>query len=158
PARSSHCARYRRREWRASRSPRRHEAWSLPSPWVSDHPCLRRNARAPRALGTRSPTIDRMSTCAVPGTGTHAALDPPTMSQSTKRSKSRRVTIDRSATTDVVTQLVCAARNPHAAAIGAVIGGLVPWFGRTLAHEEIPATWSAGHHDFAAAMIAVVIG
>lgn len=75
-----------------------------------------------------------------------------------KRSKSRRGTCDRSATTDVVTQLVCAVRNPHAAAIGAVIGGLVPWFGRTLAHEEIPSAWSAGNHGIAAAMIAVVVG
>lgn len=65
---------------------------------------------------------------------------------------------DRSVTTDVVTQLECAIKNPHAAAIGAVIGGLVPWFGRTLAHEEIPATWSAGHHGFAITMIAVVLG
>jgi hypothetical protein len=75
-----------------------------------------------------------------------------------KRSKSRRVAKDRSATTDVVTQLECAFRNPHAAAIGAVVGGLVPWFGRTLAHEEIPSTWSAGHHGLAAAMVAVVLG
>ena len=78
------------------------------------------------------------------------------MSKSTKRS--RRQAKDRSSTTDVVTQLECSFRNPHAAAIGAVIGGLVPWFGRTLAHEEIPATWSAGHHGFAVAMIAVVLG
>ena len=75
-----------------------------------------------------------------------------------KRSKTRRSTTDRSATTDVVTQLECSFRNPHAAAIGAVIGGLVPWFGRTLAHEEIPATFASGHHGFAVAMIAVVLG
>jgi hypothetical protein len=80
------------------------------------------------------------------------------MSKPSKRSRSRRGTGDRSATTDVVTQLECAFRNPHAAAIGAVIGGLVPWFGRTLAHEEIPSTWSAGNHGLAAAMIAVVLG
>jgi hypothetical protein len=80
------------------------------------------------------------------------------MSKPSKRSRSRRGTSDRSVTTDVVTQLECAFRNPHAAAIGAVIGGLVPWFGRTLAHEEIPSTWSAGNHGFAAAMIAVVLG
>jgi hypothetical protein len=80
------------------------------------------------------------------------------MSKPAKRSRSRRGTSDRSVTTDVVTQLECAFRNPHAAAIGAVIGGLVPWFGRTLAHEEIPATWADGSHGFAAAMIAVVLG
>lgn len=77
---------------------------------------------------------------------------------SKKRKRSRRQVIDRSATTDVVTQLECAIRNPHAAAIGAVIGGLVPWFGRTLAHEEIPSTWSGGHRGLALAMIAVVLG
>jgi hypothetical protein len=80
------------------------------------------------------------------------------MSKPAKRSRSRRGASDRSVTTDVVTQLECAIRNPHAAAIGAVIGGLVPWFGRTLAHEEIPEAWGAGNHGFAAAMIAVVLG
>jgi hypothetical protein len=80
------------------------------------------------------------------------------MSKSTKRRQSRRGTTDRSAATDVVTQLECAVRNPQAAALGAVIGGLIPWFGRTLAHEEVPAAWSAGHHGLASAMIAVVLG
>jgi hypothetical protein len=75
-----------------------------------------------------------------------------------RKSRSRRATIDRSATTDVVTQLEVAIRNPHAAMIGAVLGGLVPWFGRTLAHAEIPSTWSAGHHSLALAMVAVVLG
>jgi len=75
-----------------------------------------------------------------------------------KRHSSRRRTTDRSATTDVVTQLECAIRNPHAALIGAVIGGLVPWFGRTLAHEEIPHAWSAGSTGLAMAMLAVVLG
>jgi len=77
------------------------------------------------------------------------------MRKSTKRS---RGVVDRSATTDVVTQLECAIKNPHAALIGAVIGGLVPWFGRTLAHDTIPAAWSAGHTSFAMAMIVVVLG
>jgi hypothetical protein len=80
------------------------------------------------------------------------------MSKIAKRNRSPRGVTDRSATTDVVTQLVCAAKNPHAAAMGAVIGGLVPWFGRTLAHEEIPSAWSAGQHGLAIAMIAVVLG
>jgi hypothetical protein len=80
------------------------------------------------------------------------------MSKSSKRSKRSRKTVDRSATTDVVTQLECAIRNPHAALIGAVIGGLVPWFGRTLAHEEIPSAWSAGHDSLAMVMLAVVLG
>jgi hypothetical protein len=82
----------------------------------------------------------------------------PAMSKSSKRSRRSHGTADRSATTDVVTQLECAIRNPHAAAIGAVIGGLIPWFGRTLAHDEIPSTWSGGNHGFALAMIAVVLG
>lgn len=76
------------------------------------------------------------------------------MSKSRKR---RRKITDRAATIDVVTQLECAVRNPHAAAIGAVIGGLVPWFGRTLAHEEIPNVWSTSHY-LALAMVAVVLG
>ena len=76
-----------------------------------------------------------------------------------KRSKrSRRSTPDRSVTTDVVTQLEVAFRNPHAALIGAVLGGLVPWFGRTLAHEEIPSAWSSGSTGLALILLAVVIG
>ena len=79
------------------------------------------------------------------------------MSKSSKRSK-RSGVVDRSATTDVVTQLECALRNPHAALIGALIGGLVPWFGRTLAHDQVPAAWSAGNTSLALTMIAVVLG
>ena len=76
-----------------------------------------------------------------------------------KRSKrSRRSTPDRAVTTDVVTQLEVALRNPHAALIGAVLGGLVPWFGRTLAHEEIPSAWSTGSTGLALILLAVVIG
>jgi len=77
---------------------------------------------------------------------------------STKRRKRARKTVDRSVTTDVVTQLECAIRNPHAALIGALIGGLVPWFGRTLAHDQVPAAWSAGNTSLAMIMIAVVLG
>jgi hypothetical protein len=57
-------------------------------------------------------------------------------SKRSKRSRGSRGPVDRSATTDIVTQLEIASRNPHVAAIGAVIGGLVPWFGRTLAHGQ----------------------
>jgi hypothetical protein len=56
-----------------------------------------------------------------------------------------------------VTQLQIAIRNPHAALIGAVLGGLVPWFGRTLAHSEIQRTW-ATNLPLVIAMIMVVIG
>jgi len=80
------------------------------------------------------------------------------MSKSSKRSKRTRKTVDRSATTDVVTQLECAIKNPHAALIGALIGGLVPWFGRTLAHDQVPAAWSAGNTGLALTMVAVVLG
>lgn len=75
-----------------------------------------------------------------------------------RKIRSRRPAVDRSATTDVMTQLEIARRNPHAAAIGAVLGGLIPWFGRTLAHGEIPSTWTSGQHGLALAMIAVVLG
>jgi hypothetical protein len=64
---------------------------------------------------------------------------------------------DRSATTDIVTQLEVAVRNPHAALIGALIGGLVPWFGRTLAHGQIQDAWTS-NRTLAIAMIAVVVG
>jgi hypothetical protein len=80
------------------------------------------------------------------------------MSKPTKRSRRSRRAVDRSATIDVVTQLEVALRNPHAAAIGALIGGLVPWFGRTLAHGEIQDAWSAGNRPLALVMVAVVIG
>jgi len=75
-----------------------------------------------------------------------------------KRSKRSRGVVDRSAATDVVTQLECAIRNPHAALIGALIGGLVPWFGRTLAHDQVPAAWSAGNTSLVMVMLAVVLG
>ena len=78
-----------------------------------------------------------------------------TAKRSSKRS--RKVT-DRSATTDVVTQLECAIRRPEATLIGALVGGLVPWFARTLAHDQLPAAWSAGQTSLAAVMLAVVLG
>ena len=83
------------------------------------------------------------------------------MKKTSKRSKGGRKTVkavDRSATTDVVSQLECAIKNPHAALMGAVIGGLVPWFGRTLAHDQIPSAWSGGNTSLALVMLAVVIG
>ena len=76
----------------------------------------------------------------------------------TTRRRSRRQVTDRSTTTDVVSQLECAIKNPHAALIGAVIGGLVPWFGRTLAHDQVPAAWASGNSSLAMAMLAVVLG
>lgn len=78
------------------------------------------------------------------------------MSKHSKRPRRSRGPVDRS-TTDIVTQLEIAARNLHAAAIGAVIGGLVPWFGRTLAHGEIQGTWTS-NRPLALAMMAVVLG
>ena len=71
--------------------------------------------------------------------------------------RNRRREPDR-ATTDIVSQLECAIRRPQATLIGALVGGLVPWFARTLAHEEIPSTWSGGNHGLALVMIAVVLG
>lgn len=83
------------------------------------------------------------------------------MSNSSKRGKRTRrasTNVDRSDSVDIVTQLECAVRHPQATAIGAVIGGLVPWFARTLAHEEIPDAWSDGNRSLALVMIAVVLG
>lgn len=80
------------------------------------------------------------------------------MSRTSKRKRTRREAPDRSATVDVVTQLEVAVRRPQATLIGAVVGGLVPWFASTLAHKELPATWSAGNHALALVMLAVVLG
>jgi hypothetical protein len=80
------------------------------------------------------------------------------MSKTSKRSKRPRKTVDRSVTTDVMTQLECAIRNPQAALIGALFGGLVPWFGRTLAHDQVPTAWAAGNTLLVAALLAVVLG
>src|ERR1700751_6181772 len=74
-----------------------------------------------------------------------------------KSSRPRREA-DRSATVDIVSQLECAIRRPQATLIGALVGGLVPWFARTLAHEEVPAAWSAGNYGLAVIMIVVVAG
>jgi hypothetical protein len=35
---------------------------------------------------------------------------------------------------------------------------VVPWFARTLAHEQVPAAWSAGNFSLVAIMVAVVLG
>ena len=71
--------------------------------------------------------------------------------------RSRRPATDRSATVDIVSQLECAIRYPQATLIGALVGGLVPWFARTLAHEQLPAAWSNGH-GLAIVMLVVVLG
>lgn len=57
-----------------------------------------------------------------------------------------------------MTQLECAAKHPRAALLGAVIGGLVPWFARTLAHEELPVLWANGSTAIAGLMLVVVLG
>jgi len=81
------------------------------------------------------------------------------MTKTRKHKKSRRREVtDRSATTDVVSQLEIAIRRPQATLIGALVGGLVPWFARTLAHEEVPVAWSAGSHALVLVMLAVVLG
>ena len=72
--------------------------------------------------------------------------------------RSRRTVIDQSATTDIVSQLECAIHNPHALLIGGLVGGLVPWFARTLAHDQLPTAWSSGAHGLALLMLAVVLG
>ena len=77
---------------------------------------------------------------------------------SSKRSRRTRTNPDRSATTDVVTQLECAIRRPQATLIGALVGGLVPWFARTLAHDQLPAAWSSGNQGLALVMLAVILG
>ncbi len=83
------------------------------------------------------------------------------MSKTKKAKRSKRTpggVVDRSATTDVMSQLECAARNPQAAALGAFVGGVVPWFARTLAHGQLPSAWSGGHRALAMLMLAVILG
>jgi hypothetical protein len=75
-----------------------------------------------------------------------------------KTKRSRRPATDHSATVDIVSQLECAIRYPQATLIGALVGGLVPWFARTLAHEQLPETWSAGSRGLALVMLVVVLG
>jgi len=75
------------------------------------------------------------------------------MAKSRKRSR-RQAQADRSATTDIVTQLECAIRRPQATLIGALVGGIVPWFARTLAHDQLPTAKGA----LAMIMVAVVLG
>jgi hypothetical protein len=130
-------------------------------PWVLHYPV----SQAPR--GTHVETISQHGVQIYPSLyrqlletrhqSAHSVLYLAAMSKGSKRSRRSRGPIDRSATTDIVTQLEIASRNPHAAAIGAVIGGLVPWFGRTLAHGEIQGTWSS-NRPLAIAMVAVVLG
>jgi len=74
------------------------------------------------------------------------------------RRRSRHEVTDRSAITDVVSQLECAVRYPQATLIGALVGGLVPWFARSLAHDQLPAAWSADSRGLAIVMLAVVLG
>ena len=64
------------------------------------------------------------------------------LSADMSKKRSRRTATDRSATTDIVSQLECAIRFPHATLIGALVGGLVPWFARTLAHDQLPSALS----------------
>ncbi|HWW76332.1 MAG TPA: hypothetical protein VNZ44_13125 [Pyrinomonadaceae bacterium] len=57
-----------------------------------------------------------------------------------------------------MSQLAVAARQPAAAAVGAVMGGVAPWFATRLTHGEIPVTWAAGSTALLAAEVAVVLG
>ena len=75
-----------------------------------------------------------------------------------KTKRSRHAVTDRSATVDIVSQLECAIRYPQATLIGSLVGGLVPWFARTLAHDQLPTAWSSGNHGLALVMLAVVLG
>jgi len=74
------------------------------------------------------------------------------------RRPAARKQADRAATVDIVSQLECAAKNPQATMIGALIGGVVPWFARTLAHDQLPSTWAQGSTGLAMVMLAVVLG
>jgi hypothetical protein len=122
--------------------------------WVMGYPCLDRHASAPAETGYASTHGYAAATCGRDRrltAGTRAALRP-------GMPKSRRARREAATTVDIVSQLECAVRRPQATLIGALVGGLVPWFARTLAHEEVPDAWTAGSHGLALAMIAVVLG
>jgi hypothetical protein len=57
-----------------------------------------------------------------------------------------------------MSQLECATRHPRAALLGGMLGGMVPWFARELAHGEMPAAWSAGRVEVSLIMAAVILG
>ncbi len=82
---------------------------------------------------------------------------------SRRRSRARRTRTDtssqdRAERIDVMTQLGVAVRNPSSALLGALLGGVVPWFARELAHAELPAAWAAGRTGVAALVVAVILG
>ena len=81
------------------------------------------------------------------------------MRKTSKRARrTSRQTPDRAATVDIVSQLECAAKNPQATLIGALIGGVVPWFANTLAHGQLPSAFSRGNTGLAMVMLVVVLG
>lgn len=90
--------------------------------------------------------------------GTRGALSAGMRKTSKRARRTTRQTPDRAATVDIVSQLECAAKNPQATAIGALIGGVVPWFANTLAHGQLPSAWSAGNMGLAMVMLVVVLG
>ncbi len=59
---------------------------------------------------------------------------------------------------DIITQVRIAAANPLAAALGAAIGGVVPWFARQVAHQELAVQWAAGDAKMVAMDMAIVLG
>ncbi len=59
------------------------------------------------------------------------------------RRRRRPRTTEATRPVDVVSQLETAFKDPLAAALGGILGGIVPWFGRELAHGEIAAAWYA---------------
>jgi hypothetical protein len=60
-------------------------------------------------------------------------------------------------TVDVMTQVKCAIRNPAAAVFGGVLGGVVPWFARELAHSELGRAWG-NNRPLAGLEIVVIAG
>src|SRR5262245_1996080 len=78
--------------------------------------------------------------------------------RSRRRSRAEVAAQDRAERVDVMTQLGIAARHPSAALLGALLGGVVPWFARDLAHVELPAAWGADRTGVAALVVAVILG
>src|SRR5574342_990569 len=94
-------------------------------------------------LGTQLLSRASPGTCPISAPGTRGALSASMPKQTSRSKRALRASADKSATTDIVTQLECAVRRPQATLIGALVGGVVPWFARTLAHQEVPAAFAA---------------
>lgn len=75
----------------------------------------------------------------------------------TKSRRARRTSRETTKHVDVMSQFSTAFANPAAAAVGAAIGGIVPWFAREVAHGELAAQWGSDR-TMAVVDLVIVLG